>query len=192
MQGRIARLTLCFALACMLASDPLVRSPAIGAVNSNDPAAARFVEVNWPFPIDEWGTGRAFHCSAANCGTEVSLYLRAKVGFCGCNDDVANDDELERVADLVLIGAHYTPLAAGRRVGMGTLRGREKPFLIDLQFAAPVPAIAVAINNGCDAVVATVVSNAGITPAVENATQAFLNSDMPVRWAMDVTGSQEP
>ena len=31
----------------------------------------------WPFPIDQWGTGRAFACKAADCGTEVKLYLRA-------------------------------------------------------------------------------------------------------------------
>ena len=36
-----------------------------------------WAEANWPFPIDQWGTGRAFACKAADCGTEVKLYLRA-------------------------------------------------------------------------------------------------------------------
>jgi hypothetical protein len=34
------------------------------------------------FLIDQWGTGRAFVCTAADCGTEVKLYLRAKIGSC--------------------------------------------------------------------------------------------------------------
>jgi hypothetical protein len=31
-----------------------------------------WAEAKWPFPIDQWGTGRAFACKAADCGTEVS------------------------------------------------------------------------------------------------------------------------
>ena len=33
---------------------------------AGEPAA--WSEVKWPFPIDQWGTGRAFHCRAADCG----------------------------------------------------------------------------------------------------------------------------
>ena len=38
-----------------------------------------WAEVTWPFPMDQWGTGRAFACKAADCGAEVKLYLRAKL-----------------------------------------------------------------------------------------------------------------
>jgi hypothetical protein len=38
-------------------------------------AQPAWAEVSWPFPIDQWGTGRAFACQAADCGTEVKLYL---------------------------------------------------------------------------------------------------------------------
>jgi hypothetical protein len=190
--GCIARLLISLVLASVLASDPLAHSAVSGLAGGGETKAARFVEVNWPFRIDEWGTGRAFHCRAADCGAEVSLYLRAKVGFCGCNDDVADDDELERVADLVLIGSHYTALAQGQRTSMGPLRGLARSFLIKMPLTRPVPVMAIAINNGCDAVVATVVSNAGITPTVENAARTFLNGDMPVKWALDNTGSQDP
>ncbi len=27
---------------------------------------AQWVEVAWPFPLDQWGTGRAFRCGAAD------------------------------------------------------------------------------------------------------------------------------
>src|SRR5438876_8022257 len=37
-----------------------------------------WTEVQWPFPIDEWGRGKAFRCEAANCGVEVNVYVRAK------------------------------------------------------------------------------------------------------------------
>lgn len=30
-------------------------------------------EVQWPFPMDEWGKGKAFRCKAADCGAEVNL-----------------------------------------------------------------------------------------------------------------------
>ena len=50
-----------------------------------------WAEVQWPFPIDEWGTGKVFQCSAADCGAEVSVYIRAKLGFCNCTTGVADD-----------------------------------------------------------------------------------------------------
>ena len=31
-------------------------------------------EVAWPFLVDQWGKGKAFHCAAEDCGTEVYLY----------------------------------------------------------------------------------------------------------------------
>jgi hypothetical protein len=59
-------------------------------------------EAKWPFPVDQWGTGRAFLCKAEDCGVEVDLYLRAKIGFCNCTTGVSDDEELERVADVTL------------------------------------------------------------------------------------------
>ena len=47
-------------------------------------AAAVWTEVSWPFPLDQWGRGRAFQCKAADCGSELNLFLRAKIGFCNC------------------------------------------------------------------------------------------------------------
>ena len=27
-------------------------------------------EVKWPFPLDQWGLGKAYRCGTADCGTE--------------------------------------------------------------------------------------------------------------------------
>ena len=32
-----------------------------------------WTEAKWPFPIDEWGVGKAFVCLPADCGAKVDL-----------------------------------------------------------------------------------------------------------------------
>src|ERR1043166_3789000 len=71
-------------------------------------------EVPWPFPIDQWGKGKALVCKAGACGTEVTLYIRAKIGFCNCATGVADDEELDRISDFALLG---TRRSEERRVG---------------------------------------------------------------------------
>src|SRR5438067_8684458 len=58
-----------------------------------------WTEAKWPFPMDEWGLGKAFVCSAADCGGQVDLYVRPKIGVCNCATGVSDAAELERVAD---------------------------------------------------------------------------------------------
>ena len=62
--------------------------------------ASAWAEVKWPFLLDQWGLGKAYRCSPADCGTEVKLYVRPKIGFCNCATGVADDAELDRVGDL--------------------------------------------------------------------------------------------
>src|SRR5215831_8885475 len=66
---------------------------------------AVWTEDAWPFPIDQWGQGWAFQCKAADCGADVNLYLRPKIGFCNCQTGVADDAELDRVGDVDLFGS---------------------------------------------------------------------------------------
>ena len=63
------------------------------------PSRPVWTEAQWPFAADEWGKGKAFRCEAANCGVEVNLYIRAKIGFCNCTTGVSDDEELDRLAD---------------------------------------------------------------------------------------------
>ena len=54
-----------------------------------------WTEVQWPFPVDPWGKGKAFRCKAGDCGSEVNLYVRAKLGFCNCTTGIADDTDLD-------------------------------------------------------------------------------------------------
>src|SRR6185436_3428257 len=85
------------AVAGLLASDAVTVGIGLRAPErAGTPAAATFVEIKW-----------AFRCSAADCGVEVSLYLRPKIGFCNCDTGVADEAELDRVADLELFSPKF-------------------------------------------------------------------------------------
>src|SRR5205823_4867394 len=107
-------------------------------------------EVKWPFAMDQWGAGKAFHCAAADCGTDADLYLRAKIGFCNCTTGVADDEELDRVGDVELIGRQFAPLGEGRAIAVGHMQGRSRAYAVSGPFAARKSAIAVAFNDRCD------------------------------------------
>src|SRR5438552_17378747 len=81
-----------------LAGLPAADAATIGGAPQREPARqTMWTEVKWPFPLDQWGIGRAFRCPAEACGSEVNLYLRAKIGFCNCTTGVSDDEELDRV-----------------------------------------------------------------------------------------------
>ena len=85
-------------------------------------------EIKWAFPIDQWGSGKAFHCDAAACGTNVDVFLRAKIGFCKCTTGVSDDAELERVADFDLFGDKHTALDSGHPITVRWMKGRSRPY----------------------------------------------------------------
>src|ERR1700744_221494 len=97
------------------------------------PSAGNWHEIAWPFPRDGWPVGRAFHCDASACGEEVELYVRPKIGFCNCDSGVADDDEVDRVADLDLMSDRFVPLAAGNVIKVAGLVGRTRGY--DLRMA---------------------------------------------------------
>jgi hypothetical protein len=147
-----------------------------------------WIEVAWPFPIDQWGTGRAFQCSADACGVTVKLYLRPKVGFCNCAKGVYDDAELDRVGDLELIGPQYAAIGEGRQVTVGWMKGRSRAFTVAGPYQAPAAAAAIAFNDKCDVVVATVTADADLSHGAYQALK-FLNSDLVLRWARAELGS---
>jgi hypothetical protein len=75
-------------------------------------------EIAWRFPRDGWPAGRAFRCATELCGDEIEVYVRPKIGFCNCDSGVADDDEVDRVADLDLMSERFVPLARARRSGL--------------------------------------------------------------------------
>ena len=149
-------------------------------------ARTAFTEIKWPFLMDQWGLGRAFRCGAAACGTEVEVYVRPKIGFCNCTTGVSDDDELERVGDVELIGEKFKPATAGHPIAVAWMKGRSRPY--DVTGRAAGTTLALAFNDRCDVIVATAVVPGGPAARVEPAVLAFLNSDTVVHWAEKVLG----
>ena len=139
----------------------------------------------WPFPIDQWGQGWAYQCKAADCGIDINLYLRPKIGFCNCQTGVADDEELDRVSDVDLIGSEESALGPGRPITVHGMKGRSRGYAVGAASSKSV--LSLAFNNRCDVVVATVV--AGDEPvAQEQAVLEFLNGDLVLHWAETVLG----
>jgi hypothetical protein len=144
-----------------------------------------WTEAAWPFPIDQWGEGWAYECKAADCGIDVNLYLRPKIGFCNCQTGVADDEELDRVSDVDLVGSERSALGPGRPITVHAMKGRSRGYTVGAPSAKPV--LSLAFNNRCDVIVATVI--AGEEPvAQEQAVLEFLNGDLMLRWAEVVLG----
>ena len=166
-------------LAAWFASD----ATTVGAGERTPGAAApaAWSEIKWPFPMDQWGLGRAFQCRAADCNTDISLYLRAKLGFCNCTTGVSDDAELDRVGDLELLSSKFDGLRDGQPITVGWMKGRSRPYRVTMAYAPARTALAIAFNDKCDVVVATVVAND--MAAAERAALSFLNGDLVLRWA---------
>jgi len=178
-------LPLLVALAGGIGGDALATSNAGPTSGAPQP---RWVEVKWPFPIDQWGIGRAFQCGADSCGVELTLYLRPKIGFCNCARGVYDDTELDRVGDIELIGPQFVGLAEGQTVTVGWMQGRSRAFTVTGPYQSPSAALAIAFNDKCDVVVATVTSIGDLSSARRAALQ-FLNTDLVLRWARAELGS---
>jgi hypothetical protein len=141
-----------------------------------------WTEIAWPFATDQWGRGRAFRCRALACGSEIDLYLRAKIGFCNCASAI-EDEEVDRVADLDLIGGEHAALDPGRPVAAHGMDGRTRRYALDGPGAKGRSVLAIALHDRCDMIVATAVV-AGDDPAAhENAVIEFLKSEEVRRWA---------
>lgn len=140
-------------------------------------------EVAWPFLVDQWGKGKAFHCAAEDCGTEVYLYLRAKIGFCNCTTGVADDEELERLSDFDLMGTHIANLGGGRPITVAWMKGRSRSYAFSGAARGGKSALSIAFNDRCDAIVATVVVGHDRAELIEPGALEFLNGKTVLRWA---------
>jgi hypothetical protein len=145
--------------------------------------ATTFAEIKWPFLRDQWGDGRAFRCAAADCGVEVSLYLRPKIGFCNCDTGVADAAELDRVADLELFSPKFFGLTDGDDIRVGWMKGLSRIYQVDIPYDKPRPILAMAFNQDCDVMVATVVAPLDHLPSAERHALAFLNGEPILKWA---------
>jgi hypothetical protein len=147
-----------------------------------------WTEVRWPFPLDQWGRGRAFQCKAGDCAREVNLYLRAKIGFCNCATGVADDEELDRVGDVDLVGGESSALGPGRPIGVQWMTGRSRGYALSGPVASAKSALSIALNDRCDVIVATIAVASEEPATQEGAALEFLSSDLVLRWAETTLG----
>jgi hypothetical protein len=138
-------------------------------------------EIAWPFPRDGWPAGRAFRCETEACGGEVEVYVRPKIGFCNCDSGVADDDEVDRVADLDLMSERFVPLEAGKAIRIADMQGRLRAYDLHLADGARHTAIGIAVSRRCDLMVA-VAKGTGGAPDLQRVALDFLESAAVKKW----------
>jgi hypothetical protein len=184
------RMTTAIAVAAAFGLSGMVAALTLLAGNrtADDGAAASaprpvWTEVQWPFLMDQWGKGKAFQCKAADCGTEVNLYLRAKIGFCNCTTGVADDEELERLSDFNLVANQLSAVGPGQPITVAWMKGRGRAYAIVDSNRSGKSALSVAFNDRCDAIVGTVVLGHDRPAIIEPGVIEFLNGSTVLRWA---------
>jgi hypothetical protein len=138
-------------------------------------------EIAWPFPRDGWPAGRAFRCATEACGGEVEVYVRPKAGFCNCDSGVADDDEVDRVADLDLISERFVPLEAGKVIQIAGMAGRIRSYDLQMTDGSRHAAVGIAVSRRCDLLVA-VAQGSDTAAGVQRAALEFLASGEVTRW----------
>jgi hypothetical protein len=148
------------------------------------PDVAGWQPIAWPFPRDAWPAGRAYHCPASACGADLAVYIRPKIGFCNCTTGVADDEEVDRVTDLDLIGPQFAPKAPGSEVGVADLRGRARDYRLQKPGGVIQPVEGIALSHQCDLIVAVVDGDA----ASERAQAAVhdLLTEAVITWVKDI------
>jgi hypothetical protein len=144
-------------------------------------------EIAWPFPRDGWPAGRAFRCQAEACGEGIELYVRPKIGFCNCDSGVADDAEVDRVADLDMISPNFVPRAPGSVIRVADMSGRSRAYDLDMSDGSRHAAVGIAVSHRCDLLVA-VAQGKGTAAGVERSAVHFLASHEMTRWMTAALG----
>jgi len=147
--------------------------------------AHHWQEIAWPYPRDGWPAGRAFRCDG--CAEPIELYVRPKIGFCNCDTGVADDDEVDRVADLDLISERFAPLAPGKVIRVADLSGRARAYDLDMQGGIRHGAVGIAVSHHCDLLVA-VVQGGARADELQREAAAFLATREMKQWMMAALG----
>jgi hypothetical protein len=153
----------------------------VTAYERTAPPAENWREIAWPFPRDGWPAGRAFRCAAAACGDTTEIYVRPKIGFCNCDSGVADDDEVDRVADLDLMSERFAPLEAGEVVRVADMPGRSRAYDLRTSDGSRRVAIGIAVSRRCDLLVA-VAQGKSEMPQLRRVTLEFLETGKMAKW----------
>lgn len=161
----------------IIASSAVAISAYVGA---SEPGKA-WRTIAWPFPRDGWPPGHAYRCPAESCGSEMELYVRPKVGFCNCDTGVADDDEVDRVADLDMISPLFHPVQQGQVVQIAGMVGRMRDYSLDMNDGSVRQAVGIAVSHRCDLMVAAVQGKASAADLQQRALD-LLSSRDEVGW----------
>ncbi len=153
----------------------------VAAGERASPSLAGWREIAWPFPRDGWPAGRAFRCNGVACGGDVEVYVRPKIGFCNCDAGVADDDEVDRVADLDLISERFVPREAGHVIRVADMPGRIRGYDLNMTDGSRRTAIGIAVSRRCDLLVA-VAQGRGDASEVQRVALEYLASPDMVGW----------
>lgn len=156
------------------------------AVSSN--GRPTWTEVSWPFAPDIWGRGKAFRCASADCGADINVYVRPKVGFCNCMAGVSDDAELERLGDLALLGQTLEPLGPGKAIGVAWMKGLSRNYSVAEPARAGYSAITLAFHDRCDAIVALALIGKERPDGAEATVIDFLGSRPVIGWLETTIG----
>jgi hypothetical protein len=160
-----------FVLSCVAAYERALPASGVGG----------WQEIAWPYPRDGWPPGRAYHCSAASCGDEIDLYVRPKLGFCNCDTGVADDDEVDRVADLDLVSDRFVPREPGKVVRVADMPGRMRDYDLRMPDGSRRTAIGIAASRRCDLMVAVALGKGAASGVAQRALE-FLGSAATADW----------
>ena len=144
-------------------------------------------EIAWPFPRDGWPAGRAFRCVNESCGGEIEVYVRPKAGFCNCDTGVADDEEVDRVADLDMISPRFAPREPGGVTKIAGMPGRIRTYDLDMPDGARRSAIGIAVSRRCDVLVA-VAQGKGAAPDVQRTALDCLATGDMTQWIIAAMG----
>lgn len=185
--GTIAVIAAAFMLGGLAAAFALLPQGRAVIATSKTDARQRWREIAWPFPMDQWGKGVAYECSVADCGGAVTVYLRAKIGFCNCKEGLIEDAGLDRVSDFDLFGGALYAQAPGEPVTVAWMKGRLRPFAIR-NGPSDETMMSIGLHDHCDALVITAVLPRGKLAKIEPMVRNFVASNTVARWAEDTLG----
>jgi hypothetical protein len=154
----------------------LITPPGLAAYVTATARGEGWRHIAWPFPRDGWPPGRAYRCPASSCGADLELYVRPKIGLCNCDSGVADDDEVDRVADLDLISLRFRPLQAGEVIRIADMPGRMRHY--DLGDGSNRQAVGMVVSRKCDLMVAVVQGRAGAPELQHKALQYLASRDV--------------
>ena len=113
--------------------------------------------------------------------------MRPKIGFCNCDSGVADDDEVDRVADLDLMSERFVPLEAGKVIRIADMAGRIRAYDLSMADGSRHTAVGIAVSHRCDLLVA-VAQGAGTAAGVERVALEFLGTSEMKGWMVAAMG----